>query len=109
MIRTLLLLVAAALAAPAAAGSRAGAPAGEPFRAAIPVADLDLATPAGRAAFAARVERLATRSCAPRPFPAAYEPKSLSRCRAGFRAAAAAAAERRKPAGAHPPEAPPGG
>ena len=38
-------------------------------------------------------------SCAPRPYPAAYEPESLGRCRADFRAAAEAAAERRRRAG----------
>ena len=92
MLRTLLLLAAAA--APAAASS-AAAPVGEPFRVAIPVGDLDLASPAGRAAFAARVERLAARSCAPRPYPAVYEPESLGRCRSDFRAAAEAAASRR--------------
>lgn len=89
----LLLAAAAAPAAPAAA------PAGEPFRASVPVGDLDLASPAGRAAFAARVETLATRSCAPRAFPAAYEPESLRRCRADFRAAAEAAASRRRRSG----------
>jgi UrcA family protein len=95
MIRILLLLAAAASAGSAAAASRAAAAAGEPFRVAIPVGDLDLASPAGRAAFDARVETLATRACAPRPYPAAYEPRSLERCRAGFRASAEAAAERR--------------
>ncbi len=96
MIRPFLLLAAAASAA-AAAAARSSEPAGEPFRATIPVADLDLATPAGRAAFAARVERLATLSCAPRPYPAVYEAKSLSRCRSDFRAAAEAAASRLAP------------
>lgn len=94
----LALLAAAALASAAAATA---APPGEPFRAVIPVADLDLATPAGQAAFAARVEALAIRSCAPRPFPAAYDPESLSRCRADFRAAAEAAVERRRRGSAH--------
>ena len=99
MTRTLTLLAAAAAlasasAAPAAA-ARAEAPAGEPFRATLKIGDLDLASPAGRAAFAARVEALADRSCAPRAFPAAYDPDSLDRCRADFRAAAEAAAERR--------------
>lgn len=97
MIRIALLFAAAAAASAAfpAAASRTAAPAGEPFRVAIPIGDLDLASPAGRAAFAARVETLARRSCAPPAFPAAYDPESLSRCRADFRAAAEAAAERR--------------
>ena len=104
MTSTLLLLAAAAAASAAspAAASRAAAPAGEPFRVAIPIGDLDLASPAGRAAFAARVETLAKRSCAPRAFPAAYDPESLSRCRAEFRAAAEAAASRRRQAGRAP-------
>ncbi|HYD36447.1 MAG TPA: UrcA family protein [Allosphingosinicella sp.] len=96
MTRTLLLLAAAAASAAApAAAARAPAPAGEPFAVAVPASDLDLASPAGRAAFDARVEALAERSCAPRRFPAAYEPESLERCRADFRAAAHAAADRR--------------
>lgn len=93
MIRIFLLLAAAASAGSPAAAAPAAAPAGEPFRVAIPVGDL--ASPAGRAAFDARVDKLATRSCAPRPYPAVYEPESLRRCRSDFRAAAEAAAARR--------------
>ena len=106
MIRIALLLAAAAAASAAspAAASRTAAPSGEPFRVAIPIGDLDLASPAGRAAFAARVAALARRSCAPPAFPAAYQPESLGRCRADFRAAAEAAAERRR----HPGRAPAG-
>ena len=99
MTRTLLILAAAASAAAPASAARPEAAAGEPFRAAVKVSDLDLAPPAGRAAFDARVEALASRHCAPRPFPAVYEPDSLERCRSDFRAAAKAEASRRKARG----------
>ena len=88
------LAFAAAAALAAAASPAAAAPRGEAFQVSIPVGDLNLATPAGRAALARRTRALAERTCAPRPFPASYEPASLRACHAAFQAAATAALDR---------------
>lgn len=61
---------------------------GEPFRVSVPVGDLDLSAEQGRQAFAKRVRALAVRTCAPRPFPAAYDAASLRACRQAFEDAA---------------------
>lgn len=88
-------LAAAAFgAAVPAVASESGSP-DRAFQVAIPVADLDLGTAAGRAALERRFRDVAERTCAPEPFPAQYEPRSLRACRASFRAAAEAAIERR--------------
>lgn len=88
--RLSLAVAAAALAAmPATA-----APRGEAFNVTIPVGDLDLASEAGRDALTRRARTLASRTCAPLPFPASYEPASLRACRRAFDAAARAVLDR---------------
>jgi UrcA family protein len=94
MTRNCLRLAAAAAALAGAAIPAAAAPRGEAFHVSIPVGDLDLASQAGREALTRRARTLAARTCAPRPFPASYEPASLRACLRAFDAAARTAIDR---------------
>ena len=82
--------LALASAAPAAASAQ---PRGEPFRVSVPVGDLDLTAEQGRRALVERFRDYAGRTCAPRAYPASYEPASLRACRDAFESAAQAALE----------------
>lgn len=90
-----LAFAAAAALALASAGpayaSASPAPAGDTFRIAVPVSDLDLGAASGRRELRRRLRALAVRTCAPRPFPAAYDAAELSACHAAFERAAEAA------------------
>ena len=81
--------MAVASAAPAAAAP--AAPRGEPFRVSVPVGDLDLSAEQGRRALVERFRDYAGRTCAPRAYPASYDPASLRACRAAFESAAQSA------------------
>ena len=81
--------VSVALASTAAAAADSGPrPA---FRVAIPTADLDLKRPEGRAALLERGRQMAEATCAPQPFPAAHERRTLQECRHAFDSAMRAA------------------
>lgn len=87
-------LALAAAAALAAATPAAAADTGPAFRVAIPIHDLDLARPEGRAALLHRARAVAKETCAPKPFPNQYERESLRQCHTAFQNAVQAAIAR---------------
>ena len=91
MLKKTILAAAMSVALASTAASAAGREAGPAFRVAIPTADLDLGRPEGRAALLERGRQLAEATCAPQPFPAAYERRSLQSCRQAFDSAVRAA------------------
>ena len=96
---SLALAPVAALAAAVSPATAAGAPAGPAFRVAIPIHDLALARPEGRAALLQRSRDMARETCAPKPFPNQYERESLRQCQAAFQSAVKAALVRSAAAG----------
>ena len=93
MLKTTILAatVSVAFAASAAAAAGGSTETGPAFRVAIPAADLDLKRPEGRAALIERSRQMAEATCAPQPFPAVYERRSLQECRHAFDSAVRAA------------------
>lgn len=96
MIKTLSLALApvAALAAAVSPATAAGAPSGPAFRVSIPIHDLDLARPEGRAALLQRSRAIAKATCAPKAFPSQYDRESLRQCQTAFQTAVKAAVTR---------------
>jgi UrcA family protein len=78
------------LAAPAAAGreARSEGAARVYFRVSIPLGDLDLGTPNGRAELDARIERLARITCGSGVNSSAYDQSNVAECRSNFEASA---------------------
>ena len=101
MNKTILLALApaAVLAVAAAPAVAADTPAGPAFRVAIPIEDLDLTRPEGRAALIQRSRAVAKATCAPKAFPTEYDKESLRLCHAAFRSAVKAAVTRAGAAG----------
>lgn len=97
--RILLALAPAAVLAAAAPAVAADTPAGPAFRVAIPIEDLDLTRPEGRAALIHRSRAVAKATCAPKAFPTEYDKESLRLCHAAFRSAVTAAVTRAGAAG----------
>ena len=91
MLKTTILAATMSVALASTAAVAAGSEAGQAFRVAIPAADLDLKRPEGRAALLERGRQMAEATCAPQPFPAAYERRSLQECRHAFDSAVRAA------------------
>ena len=91
MLKTTILAATMSVALAATPAAAADVEAGRAFRVAIPTADLDLKRPEGRAALLERSRKMAQATCAPEPFPVAYERRSLQECRHAFDSAVRAA------------------